>query len=257
MSKPHGQGVVGLNQYLIHKYANLTIPVESDLRKFSDFVLMWGGGQERFRSSGIVHNVFTMTLDSKRYYVCFSEEAKHFFELEVHERIRAIYDSEINEEYLRHIEEDTAQYGQFPYLLEGDVITPDSTIFKEICAHIDVHISEIKKVLDLCQDGILPLSYLQKCLEKACALNVLVLIQDGWKPRIDINSNTQLGLDLDITDYIDIAGLLLPSITKNETILEYTKKCLNCGTYYQAKGSKAVFCREACRSSYRRRKKKM
>ena len=114
---------------------------------------------------------------------------------------------------------------------------------------------EMKEVTTKAETLIEALPYIQKCLERASVLNVLVLRPDGWRPRIDINSNTQLGLDLDITDYIDIAGLLLPSITKNETILEYTKKCLNCGTYYQAKGSKAVFCREACRSSYRRKKK--
>ncbi len=244
-----------MNQYLIHKYANLTIPVESDLRNFSDFILMWGGGQERFRFSGIVHNVFTMTLNSKRYYVCFSEESKHFLWLEVHARSWAFCDPGVDEDYLRYIEEESAEYGELPYLHDDDVITPTDLIFKEICAHLDLHISQIKEVLDQCQNGILPLPYIQKCLERASVLNVLVLRPDGWRPRIDINSNTQLGLDLDITDYIDIAGLLLPSITKNETILEYTKKCLNCGTYYQAKGSKAVFCREACRSSYRRKKK--
>lgn len=249
---PSGKGE--MEQFLIHNYANLITPVESNLKNLNNFIWSCGGGQDRFRQAGIDGNLFAMTLDKKKYYACFSKFEKENFLADLY-----IY----HEDFGKNNDEDELCYksqynggSKLPILRDDDIITPDNDIFKEICRNIDLHILQIRRVLDRCSNGEIPYLYVNKCFKKASELGSFCVAWKKWDAFIGLNGDIADGLDLDITDYIDLTGVLLPSITRDDTKLEYSKKCINCGTYYQAKGQKAVFCSEACRSSYRRKMKK-
>lgn len=62
---------------------------------------------------------------------------------------------------------------------------------------------------------------------------------------------------LPIEDMVEIHGILIPLHNpKSDLKLEYTKKCKVCGKIYQAKGQKAIYCSERCRSQARAQCKK-
>lgn len=237
-----------MDEFLIHSYANLKTPIESNLKELQNFIWSWGGGQNQFKQAGINGNIFSMTLDTKKYYLCFSKFEKENFLTELY-----LYLEDIKDNNAKNI--CPASKG-LPVLYNEDVIIPESKIFNKICENINLHILNIREILEQCGDGFIPYSYINDCFERIKKLDLFSIRWQQWTSFIGLDKNAIDEADLDITDYVDFTGLLQPVLTRDDTKLEYSKKCLNCGTYYQAKGAKAVFCSEACRSSYRRRLKK-
>lgn len=243
-----------MEQFLIHNYANLKTPVELNLKDFQNFIYLYGSGQDRFQQIGVSGHIFSMTLDGKRYYACFSKYEKENF---------------LNELYIYHndmekVKDDASLLNRIrgghikgiPLLFDEDIIIPNNSIFSRICDNINIHISQIRDALNKCCEGQVPYNYIEDYFENAKKLNHLTICRNQWNSYIGLDSNVTDGFDLDIIDYINFNGMLQPIIAPDNTKLEYSKKCMNCGTYYQAKGEKAVFCSEACRSSYRRKMKK-
>ena len=236
-----------MDEFLIHSYANLKTPIESNLKDLQNFIWSWGGGQNQFKQAGVSGNIFSMTLDTKKYYLCFSKFEKENFLTELY-----IYLENIN----TNAKNNSQTNKNLPVLYDEDVILPESKIFNKICKNINLHILKIREVLEQCGEGFIPYSYINNCFERIKKLDLFSIRWQQWNSFIGLDKNAIDGTDLDITDYVDFTGLLQSVLTKDDTKLEYSKKCLNCGTYYQAKGAKAVFCSEACRSSYRRKMKK-
>lgn len=242
-----------MDQYLIHKYANLITPVERNLDRLQNFISEYGGGKNILRDFGIFENTFSLTFHNQRYYICFSKEEKRFLISDVFFTHNNIYND--NDHLFFERGEALKLLPRIDYE-EENIITPEDCFFSEICNKIDSHIVQIQKILDEYVVGNLPHKYLYMCYKKAKKLDCISFKVRKWDSFIGLDTNVQKGLDLDIDDFIDLTGLLLPTLQGGEVKLEHTKKCKNCGTYYQAKGEKAVFCSEACRSSYRRKMKK-
>lgn len=244
-----------MEQFLIHKYANIITPVEKNLTILQDFIYSNGGGKEIFRVFGVLENVFSITLDKKKYHVCFSRKEKESLIDGICYVKSGVY-NDYTDSYLFEKHHPIRMIPNIHNNNGADIIIPEDDIFSKICEKVDCHILKIRNVLDECIRGNLPHKYLYLCYKKAIELDCLTLFASKWNSFIGLGANVQDGYDLDIDNYIDLNGILLPSLQRSDIKLEYTKKCMNCGTYYQAKGQKAVFCSEACRSSYRRKMKK-
>lgn len=243
-----------MEQLLIHTFANLKTPIEFNLNDLQDFIWTFGGGQNRFRKAGINGNLFSVTLNGKRHFACFSEFERDNFlsELYIYLEDKGLIKNSENITDTKIVN----NIKNFSVLFKDNILIPDNTDFQKICEKINSHIDEIRGVLDVCINGGFPYQFINKYFLRAKELDSFSMCWKQWDSRIGLSQDTLDGLDLDINDFVDIVGVLGPSITITDTKLEYSKKCLNCGTYYQEKGAKAVFCSEACRSSYRRKMKK-
>lgn len=243
-----------MDQFLIHSFANLKTPIELNLNDLQDFIWSFGGGQDRFRKAGINGNLFSVTLNGKRHFACFSEFERDNFLSELYiylEDKGLIKNGEIINDSER-----VNDINNLPVLFKDDILIPGNTDYKKIYENINSYITEIRNVLEVCIDGGVPYQYINKYFLRAKELDCFSMYWRQWDSRVGLDQDITDGLDLDINDFVGIVGVLGPSITITDTKLEYSKKCLNCGTYYQEKGAKAVFCSEACRSSYRRKMKK-
>lgn len=116
------------------------------------------------------------------------------------------------------------------------------------------HVNEMRRFMDNVRDngkGLLSLP--QEIFKRAVAKGVissLPIAKDGWHHRIGLGMPIQA--DVPIEDLVEIIGILLPLHDPYSDVrFEYTKKCVICGKFYQAKGSKAIYCSERCRSRAR------
>lgn len=131
------------------------------------------------------------------------------------------------------------------------VFTPDD------CSSLIPHIIYCREILDReigSHFGIM--MNLRHSFRKAADLGILTpqpIPGDGYHYRIGLSESP--AKEATVEDLVEITGFLLPSLDLSSDVrFEYTKKCTICGNYYQAKGAKAVFCSEKCRSRKRFKK---
>ncbi|MBQ9406620.1 MAG: hypothetical protein IJU37_07805 [Desulfovibrio sp.] len=111
-------------------------------------------------------------------------------------------------------------------------------------------------ILEQCSNGFQPIIKLSDWLKLAVEKNVLTCSHDpnddDWIYRIVVTEQLENTSNLTFEEYITLKWLFLPLLTPNAEIkLKYTKKCACCGDFYQAKGDKAIYCSERCRSRMR------
>lgn len=101
--------------------------------------------------------------------------------------------------------------------------------------------------------------FLDTYFQEAARKRYMTVTSDAsspWHYKIDLNDNAKLG-EIPFEDFIYLFGFLLPSLSKNAPIdFSNTKICAECGKFYQAKGKKALYCSERCRSRARAKNKK-
>lgn len=111
---------------------------------------------------------------------------------------------------------------------------------------------------NLIDNGVSLMFIQQEIFKRAVQLNAIVsnpIPGDSWHFRIEIAQPMPESLTLE--DLIEIRGILLPVHDLQSNVrFDYTKKCVVCGKYYQAKGKKAIYCSERCRAHVRNQKKK-
>lgn len=124
---------------------------------------------------------------------------------------------------------------------------------------LTLHAEKMRKVLGNMRDnGISLYIFQQKVFKMAVELNAIVsnpIPGDSWHFRIEMASPMPENVALE--DLIEIRGILLPvHDPQSDVRFEYTKKCVVCGKYYQAKGQKAIYCSERCRAHVRNQMRK-
>lgn len=121
-----------------------------------------------------------------------------------------------------------------------------------------VHTGEIRQFLDtVMENGRGLLFRPAEIFKRAAAYGVVVSAPangDRWHQQIDLAVGV---LDrIAIEDLVEIVGILLPLHDPGSDLkFEDTKKCVECGAFYQAKGPKAIYCSEKCRSRARKKAK--
>lgn len=123
------------------------------------------------------------------------------------------------------------------------------------------HINEINERLEACQHNPFALAnFIPDVFKKAVEMGAITsapIPGHTWHYGIVISAPI-LERRIPIEDLVEIVGLLIPLHALNSDLkLEYTKKCLVCGDFYQAKGEKALYCSERCRSRARFQTKKV
>jgi len=139
----------------------------------------------------------------------------------------------------------------FLHIANGDAISLGGDEDESILDYINRDIVRKRQILDDCIRGVPPFAIMQSCLKLAVETGVVTCepLSDGWNYRLQFTQNLAV---LAVEDYMAITGIFLPMMfSKSEIQLRHTKKCLICGRYYQAKGDKAVYCSERCRSRAR------
>lgn len=122
---------------------------------------------------------------------------------------------------------------------------------EDFCALLP-HVAEIRGLLEKCTQSYWNLSvYVGQIFKKAAASGAIISTQiktDSWHHQIELaRPINRLGFPVE--DIVEIMGILEPVHNKlSDVKFEYTKKCLVCGSFYQAKGKKALYCSEKCRS---------
>lgn len=202
----------------LHKYANC----DSDTKKVAQVL-----EQDRFEPTS---NGFLMRCDKK---------TRYFFSREELERYKNNFP--INNPMVKEARSSevlcVAQVSDFERLLP--------------------HVAEMRSFLDSVMENGRGLMFkpqeIFKRAAKSEAITTQIDFSTQWKCRIGIS---QLGLaNIPIEDLIEIYGILLPLFDPYSGIrFEYTKKCAMCGSYYQAKGPKAIYCSEKCRTRARTRR---
>jgi hypothetical protein len=116
-------------------------------------------------------------------------------------------------------------------------------------------LSEVTEILNCYSKGQLS-GKESDILTMACKTGYIYIEQSKKLEKFNIGFNFHINMDIkqvSFRDFILITGILLPMFhDKSEIKLRYTKKCITCGKFYQAKGKKAFWCSERCRSQYRR-----
>ncbi len=107
--------------------------------------------------------------------------------------------------------------------------------------------------LEKCSKGEVP--YLEiTCIFQKCQrqnfLTIAPLKDDAWKFQVCLAGAPEQG-NITFEDAVDLFGILVPALGSSPVHFEWTKKCKNCGKFFQAKGPKTVFCSETCRSRAR------
>lgn len=117
------------------------------------------------------------------------------------------------------------------------------------------HINAINEFLKNCLQNPVGLSsFIPTLFRKAVEAGAITsgpISNDNWHMQIMV-STPIIERTLPVEDLVEIMGLLIPLHDLNSNLkLEYTKKCVLCGKFYQAKGKKAIYCSEKCRSRAR------
>lgn len=121
------------------------------------------------------------------------------------------------------------------------------------------HVQKVARFLDLVmENGRGLLFYSQEIFKRAAraeAITTQIDLSSHWQGRLGLS---QLGLSkMTLEDLVEIYGILLPLFDPESDLrFEFTKKCSVCGNYYQAKGLKAIYCSEKCRTRERTQRKK-
>lgn len=127
--------------------------------------------------------------------------------------------------------------------------------YEGIIPHAELMGSFLGNVID---GGISLLNFPQRILKNAVAFNAVVSMpipSDRWHFRLELAHPMPENVPLE--DRVEICGILLPlHDPQSDVKFEYTKKCVVCGKYYQAKGQKAIYCSERCRAHVRNQKKR-
>jgi hypothetical protein len=127
--------------------------------------------------------------------------------------------------------------------------SPRQSSIADISQSIREHVKQVRIFLDACIQGRLPNDFIRKALVRAGQFGYLTIEPCGWTPKLGMVA----GFPMPLEDFVEIKGILLPLFNKDNLTFEFTKKCVVCGRYYEAKGPKAIFCSAACRSRYRRK----
>lgn len=150
-------------------------------------------------------------------------------------------------------ENDAKAYIQMPSCVDADFVTwPEREEYKAVQHEFFVHIGYIRDILDRVITGCPPSIELNMIFKRAVELDLIGLetISETWLYSLGTTANWQ-NKTVAVEDYVEINGLLLPTVTDSQTKLKQTKKCAMCHKYYQAKGAKAIYCTETCRSKSR------
>lgn len=151
-------------------------------------------------------------------------------------------------------EEDARRFIELDEAHAAELVTwPERTEYKLIQLEFIQHIKFIRKILDNIIAGIPPTLEINAIFQRAIELKIirLEIIPESWQYGLSLNDARFTNEITTIEDYVDIKGILMPSISTCATKLKFTKKCAICQKYYQAKGVKAIHCSETCRSKSR------
>lgn len=142
-------------------------------------------------------------------------------------------------------------------LIEGNKFHPVTrTLMKEEdLESLKVVQVRLRKFLDSCIEGSLPFLDVVEIFndfQKKKYITLGPAAKSPWWCVVEFADCVRLG-NVPLGDLINAFGILHPVLAKGESPIkfEWTKKCVSCGRYYQAKGPKAVFCGETCRSRAR------
>lgn len=119
-------------------------------------------------------------------------------------------------------------------------------------SELEKYANSVRAILKLCSEGIFPLLQVNHIFKRLSGKFTLAPKADSpWAVIIDLSDEARSG-NLSLQDFVDLNGILLPSLDSSNPIrLEHTKICKCCGDFYQAKGPKAIYCSEKCRSRVR------
>lgn len=150
---------------------------------------------------------------------------------------------------------------QNPLLLQDFILicNKSDVIYKEAIDLIKKHHNLVIEILgEIVRNEYLASIKSSVFFKEAAAKDLITLSKtnEKWKFNISYNVEAMSRDDIKFEDKFNTLFFLLPVISKSDVVLEYTKKCAECNSFYQAKGEKSIFCSEKCRSRYRIRSAK-